>query len=154
MAHMRTQIFDAVKDLLAAIPDFSATGKVARGRISPIPSEDLPALTLTWADDDERASIRPFATAAGADGYDRSLPLSVIVHLGDADPETRFDAIAVQVEAAMAAGIELDGKVIELTLASSRFFVDPRTGLPLAAGRLVYTADYKTPAANPEVSAI
>ena len=154
MTHLRTQIFDAVKVILAAIPGFSAEGKVARGRTSPIPSEDLPALTLTWADDDEQAEIRPFATAAGADGYDRTLPLSVIVHLGDADPETKFDEIAVKVETAMAAGIELGGKVVELTLASSRFFVDPRTGLPLAAGRLVYVAAYKTPAANPEISAI
>jgi len=31
-AHLRSQIFDAVKALLVAIPEFSGAGKVARGR--------------------------------------------------------------------------------------------------------------------------
>ena len=154
MAHLRSQIFDAVKALLVAIPDFSATGKVERGRVSPIRQEDLPAITLTWADADERATVRPFSTAAGEDGYDRNLPISVIVHLRDDDPDTTFDAIAVQVEAAMASGITLGGKAIEMLLASSRLFTDPQTGTPLGAGRLVYTVDYKTPAANPEITAL
>lgn len=154
MAHLRSQIFDAVKALLVAIPDFAAAGKVARGRTGPVAQEDLPALTLTWADDDERATIRPFSTADGADGYDRSLPISIVAHLRAEDPEADFDAIAVQVETAMAGGITLGGKVIEIVLTSTRFFTDPQTGLPLAAGRFVYTADYKTPAADPEAPAL
>ncbi|MGJ8570429.1 MAG: hypothetical protein ACSHXI_07000 [Hoeflea sp.] len=154
MAHMRARLFDAVKALLAAIPEFSGAGKVARGRTAPLRAEDLPAITLTWSDNDERAASRPFATADGAHGYDRDLPLSIIVHLRDTDPETEFDRIAVLIEVAMSGGDTLGDLAIESLLTSTRFYVDPQTGLALGAGRLVYTVSYKTPAADPSISAI
>lgn len=154
MPHLRTQLFDAVRARLAAIAEFSGDGKVARGRTAPVRAEKLPAITLTWADADERAQARPFSTAAGALGYDRELPVSIIVHLRDADPEPEFDRIAVLIEAAMATDVTLGGAVIEALLVSSRFFVDPQTGLPLGAGRLVYAVSYKTPAADPESPAL
>lgn len=154
MAHLRSAIFDAVKARLAAIPDFSADGKVERGRIGPIRAEALPAITLTWADDDERAEVRPFATAGGADGYDRDLPISVIVHLRSTDPETAFDDIAVEIEKALAADVTLGGAAVEMLLQSTRLFVDQQTGLPLGAGRLVYRTHYKSVAADPETAAL
>lgn len=154
MAHMRAQIFDAVKTLLATIPEFSVAGKVARGRTAPIRAEALPAITLTWADNDERAASRPFSTAAGEPGYDRDLPLSIIVHLRDAEPDTEFDRIAALIEAKMASDITLGGHAIEVLLASTRFYVDPQTGLPLSVGRLVYQVAYKTPAADPTINAL
>jgi hypothetical protein len=154
MAHMRARLFDAVKALLAAIPEFSAAGKVARGRTAPLRAEDLPAITLTWADNDERATSRPFATVDGAHGYDRDLPLSIIVHLRDSDPEPEFDRIAVLIEVALAGDVTLGGLAIEALLTSTRFYVDPQTGLALGAGRLVYAVSYKTPAADPSSSAI
>lgn len=154
MSHIRAQIFDAVKTLLGAIPEFSGAGKVARGRTGPVRAEALPAVTLSWADNDERAEARPFSTADGALGYDRTLPLSVIVHLRDEDPDTEFDRIASLIESRMASDVTLGGLVIEVLLTSSRLFVDPQTGLALGAGRLVYTVSFKTPAADPTVSAL
>ena len=153
MAHLRSAIFAAVKAELAAIPAFSGAGKVARGRTRAIPEELLPAITLTWADDDERATIRPCAGADGSDGYDRDLPISVIVHLRDADPEEEFDRICELVEPRMAGIIKVGGLAIEMTLASTRFFVQRETGLPLMAGRLVYRTSYKT-LADPALSAL
>lgn len=154
MAHLRSAIFVAFKDRLALIDEFSADGKVARGRVRAIPQEMLPALTLSWADDDERTTLRPCAGAEGADGYDRDLPVSIIVHLRDADPEEEFDRICVLIETAMADVLTLDGVTIEALLASTRFFVDRNTGLPLMAGRLVYRVAYKTLAADPTTSAM
>ncbi|WEZ84579.1 hypothetical protein P6U16_08395 [Rhizobium sp. 32-5/1] len=154
MAHLRSQIFAAVRVKLATIPEFSGAGKVARGRTDRIPVELLPALTLTWADRPEPASVRPSATAAGGDGYDRNLPLSIIVHLRDDDPEEEFDRIAVPVEAAMADLIEMPGLAVECLLQSSQFFVGRDTGISLLAGSIVYQVAYKTVAANPEISAL
>lgn len=154
MAHLRSQIFAVVKAKLATIPEFSGAGKVARGRTDRIPVEFLPALTLTWADRPEPASVRPSATDDGDDGYDRSLPLSIIAHLKDDDPEEEFDRISVLVETAMADLIEMPGLTIECLLQSAQFFVGRETGISLLAGSIVYQVAYKTVAANPQISAL
>lgn len=154
MAHLRSAIFEAVRSRLQAIGEFGGAGKVERGRTRAIPQELLPALSLTWADDDERATLRqgfaPDENAVLVNGYDRVLPISIIVHVRDADPEQEFDRICVLIEKALAADIVLPGLTIEVLLSSSRFFVDRTTGLPLMAGRLVYQCFYKAVADDPE----
>lgn len=151
--HLRSQAFAAVKARLSAIPEFSGALKVARGRAAAIPQELLPAITLTWAEANETATMRPCSGPNGEDGYDRQLPIAIIVHLRDEDPEEEFDRICVLVEAAMGGDIVLGGTVIEALLSSSRFFVNPQTGLALCVGALTYMASYKTVAADPETSA-
>lgn len=154
MTHLRAQLFDAVKAIVAAIPEFSGAGKVARGRDGPVRQESLPAITLTWFDDDERAEARPGSGLANQLGYTRDLRISIIVHLRDASAETEFDRIAELVETAMAGDVTLGGKAIEALLASSRLFVDQTTGVPLGAGRLVYAVSYKALAAAPGTPAL
>lgn len=154
MTHRRTQIADNRVAALAAIPEFSGEGKVARGRASSIPQERLPALTVTWGEAGESADRRAFAGPAGEDGYDRRLPLSVLVHLRDEDAENEFDRICELVEPVMEADVTLGGLAVELTLQSTRLYIDPRTGLPLGVGSLNYQVFYKTLAADPGVSAI
>lgn len=154
MTHRRTLVFDGLLALLRQIPDFAAAGKAERGRTDPIVQEALPALTLSWADDEETAAVRPQAAPDGADGYDRVLPVSVIVHLRDADPDTEFDRLAALIEAKLGANMTVGGVAIDVTLQSSRFFVDPQTGLPLCVGRLVYRVHYTTLAADPGAAGI
>jgi hypothetical protein len=154
MAHLRSQTFDAYTSRLSAIPMFSAAGKVKWGRAASIPQELLPALTLTWAEASEVATIRPSAGPNGEDGYDRALPLSIIVHLRDNQPEREFDDICTLVEGVMGANIVLAGMTIEALLQSTRFFVDPKTGLALCVGSLTYGVSYKTLAADPTIPAI
>ena len=154
MAHLRTQIFDAVKARLVAIPTFAEPEKVVRGRKGAIRQEKLPALTLTWSDSSEPASVRPSSGPNGEDGYDRSLPLSIVVHLRDDDPELEFDEICVEVEAAMGSAIQLDGLVIEALLESERHFVNNQTGTSLCAGSINYRIAYKTLAADPQQAAL
>ncbi|SDA39408.1 hypothetical protein [Sinorhizobium sp. NFACC03] len=154
MAHLRTQIFDAVKARLVAIPRFSDPDKVVRGRKGAIKQEALPALTLTWSDSNEIADLRPFSGPNGEDGYDRRLPLSIVVHLRDDDPELEFDDICVEVESAMGAAIKLDGLVIEALLENERHYVNSQTGTSLCAGSINYRIAYKTLAADPQQTAL
>lgn len=158
MTHLRSQIFEAIKAILAAIPEFSGEGKVARTRIAPIRQEALPAITLSWADADERAEVRAISDAESARGYRlgyrRDLPVSIILHLRSDTPDEEFDRIASLIEAAMAADETLGGLAIEALLTSTRFFVNTETGLPLGAARLVYTVSYKTLATDPSQHAL
>lgn len=154
MSHLRSRIFDFYRDRLAAIPGFEADGKVKRGRSGPIPQETLPALTLSWADSDERATIRAFAGPLGEDGYDRDLPLSVIVHLRDDDPEVNFDELCVAIEAAMGTAVKADGLNIETVLMSTRLYVNHQTGMSLCVGSLTYSVSYKTLGSDPTIAAI
>lgn len=152
--HRRALIFNRVVENLSAIPEFSGTGKVKRGRNSAIPQELLPALTPTWAEGNETTTVRPCADPFGKDGYDRVLPLSVIVHLRDADADEEFDRISVLVEKAMGSDMLLSGLAVEVLQISSRLYIDPRTGLPLGAGSINYQVFYKTVANNPETAAL
>lgn len=147
--HLRRQLFDRVKQLLVAIDGFDTPGKVARGRTSPVRQETLPAITLTWADNDESLERRQTVVLAEiADGYDRSLDISIILHLRDTDPETAFDDHCLAIEHAMAADPTLNDLAVDCTLVSQRLFVDNKTGISLACGRLVYRIQYLTASAN------
>lgn len=154
MPHLRSQIFAAVIARLSAIPEFSGVDRVKRGRKGAIPQEKLPALTVTWADGSETLMVRPSSGPAGEDGYDRSLPLSIVMHLRDDEPEEEFDRLCVLVETAMASDITLGGLAIEALLQSEQYFVNPQTGISLLAGSLNYQIAYKTLAANPEQAAL
>ncbi|WP_245511098.1 hypothetical protein [Martelella mediterranea] len=145
---MRTKIFDAIIARLAAIPEFAGDGKVKRARTSALRESQLPALTVTWAEHQETADIRPCSGPNGEDGYDRRLPIDVIAHFQTEEPDIEFDRIAVLVEAALGSAIKLDGLVIELTLSESRSFIDRSTGMALGVGALTFVADYTTVAAD------
>lgn len=153
MAHLRTQIFNAIRAALIANPEFSDAGKVERGRDGSIPQELLPALTLTWSEADEGATIRPCSGPNGEDGYDRELPVTIVVHMRDDNPEEEFDRLCVLIEGAMGATIKLGGLAVEATLVSSRHFVNDQTGVSLGVGRLAYRVHYKTVAADPQTVA-
>lgn len=154
MTHVRSLIVAAVKSSIALIPDFQGPGKCERGRSASVPQEMLPAVTLAWGEAGESSSRRAMAGAGGEDGYDRSLALSVVVHLRDETAEEEFDRLAASIETAMEADVTLGGLAVDLELQSSRLFVDPRTGIPLGAGSLTYRITYKTLAADPGVLAL
>jgi hypothetical protein len=154
MAHRRSQIVAAVAASLAAIPEFSYPRKVARGRFAAVPQELLPAITLSWGEAGENSSRRPSSGPNGEDGYDRSLALSVIVHLRDADAEEEFDRISALIEARMEQDVTIGGRAVDLELQTTRLFVDPRTGLPLGAGNLTYQVRFKTIAIDPSAAAL
>lgn len=153
MAHPRKLIFDRIVQTLSALEGFEDDGKVKRGRNAAVPQELLPALTPTWAEGSETTTLRPCSGPAGEDGYDRVLPISIVVHLRADDADDEFDRIAVLIERAMGSDIKLGGLVIEVLQTSSRMFIDPRTGLSLGAGVINYQVFYKTVAKDPELAA-
>ncbi|MEP2977962.1 MAG: hypothetical protein ABJO86_00665 [Lentilitoribacter sp.] len=156
MAHTRKTILDALKDRLATLAGFADDGKVSRARTSAINKEDLPALTVSWADDDEVSRLRPSSVIEGNElthGYERTIPVSIVVHVADNEPEDAFDAIAELIEIELKEFGFLGEAVTDFHLISTRFYVDPTTGLSLGAGRLIYLLDYKT-AADPSKPAI
>lgn len=154
MAHLRTQIFDAIISRLAAIPEFSAPEKIRRSRKEAIKQELLPALTVTWAEGAELANLRPCSGPNGEDGYDRILPISIVVHLRDDDPEVEFDRFCVLIETVMGSLGRLGGLVIEALLETQRYYVNPQTGISLLAGTLNYRIYYKALAADPQQTAL
>jgi len=154
MTHRRSVVATEVVTRLSSIPDFAGAGKCARGRAAAVPLELLPALTVTWGEAGEISTRRPMSGPNGEDGYDRTLPLSVVVHLRVNDPEGEFDRICSLIEAKMEADVSLDGITIDLDLQSTRLFVDPRTGIPMSVGSLLYSIRYKTLATDPSISAL
>lgn len=144
MAHLRSQIFDKIVTSLREISEFSAAGKVERTRRSVVPDHALPAITVTWADDDEQSGFRPFSNTDGGVGYDRSIPVSIIVHMQSGGMDVDFDVYAEEIEKRMAADATLSGLAVEVELISSRYFVDRQTGVPMHAGRLIYRVHYKS----------
>lgn len=151
--HFRSRILADIVARLAAIPGFSEPGKVRRGRNGPIPQESLPALTPTWAEGSETTTIRPCAGPNGEDGYDRVLPVSIIVHLRDDDADEEFDRLALLIETAMGEAMTLGGLVVQVLQTSSRLYIDPRTGLSLGAGAINFDVYYKTVAHDPATAA-
>ena len=153
MAHRRSLIFARVVQLLKAIEGFEGDGKVVRGRNAAVPQELLPALTPTWAEGNETTTLRPCSGPSGEDGYDRVLPISIVVHLRTDDADEEFDRIALSIEKTLGSNSNLDGLVVEVLQTSSRLFIDPRTGLSLGAGSINFQVFYKTVANNPEIAA-
>ena len=154
MVHRRTAVATEFVSRLSDIPEFATPGKCARGRNSAIVQELLPALTVTWGEAGESTARRAMAGPSGEDGYDRTLPLSVIVHLRDNDTEDEFDRIAGLVEARIEADVTFGGLIVDLELQSSRLFVNPQTGIPMGVGSLLYQVQYKTLAADPGAPAL
>lgn len=152
--HYRTRILQEIETRLRDIDGFASAGKVERWRTKDIPEERLPALTVTWADADERAISRPGAGPDNSLAYYRELPVSIVVHLRASNPDDIFDETALAIEAILADDETLGGLVIDTLLTSSRLYVDPQTGLPLGAGRLVYMVTYSSVAANPALKAL
>ncbi|MGV0817123.1 hypothetical protein [Martelella sp. AMO21009] len=154
MAHYRTRIFNAITARLSSIPDFSGVGHVSRARTAALTVKQLPAITATWSERQETVTMRPCADLNGEDGYDRRLPIDLIVHFQHRDPDVEFDRLAVLIEKALGAAIKLDGLVIELTLSECRHYIDRATGISMGVGALTYIADYKTVASDPEAAAL
>lgn len=154
MAHYRTRIFNAVLSRLSTISGFESAGKVSRGRGAAIPERLLPAITATWSERQETVTVRPCADLNGEDGYDRRLPIDLIMHFQHRDPDVEFDRLAVLIEKALGSAIKLDGLVIELTLSECRHYIDRTTGISMGVGALTYIADYKTVASDPETAAL
>ncbi|NDV20827.1 hypothetical protein GO013_15560 [Pseudodesulfovibrio sp. JC047] len=144
MAHVRTQVRDALKDRLSGLP--TTSGNVFKSRGYPITSEKFPALLIY--NGPEASEPVDFD-----DAKDREF--DVIVEAGAFAPEDQvddmLDQIAVEVENAIEADQTLGGLAKSTTLTGSEPDVSIDGEMPFGVLALTFTVNYMTEA-DPEQS--
>lgn len=146
MAHVRRQIREAVKTRLAGRTPAGAN--VFENRLLRIPEGKLPAITIGTAD--ERSERSQWDECGHV--LARTVEVVVELHVQHSEAEDRLDAIAVDVERALAEDETLGGLVQELQLVRTTDAYTA-TGERLAGvKRLFFEATYQTAAADPETA--
>lgn len=142
MPHVRKIIRDAVVSRLTGL---SATGaRVYPTRTYPVDVDSLPALCVYTLS--EESSVDSLGTNRG---LSRRLDLIVeAVARVNATLDDTLDAIALEIETAIAADPTLGGLAKDCTLASTRIAVRGEAEKETGAAVLTYSVTYRTPAVN------
>ena len=142
--HQRRRIRESVKGLLTGAT--SAGASVFTGRTVPLADIDQAILVFARDEQAQRGTM-------GRSGrqLDRVLQLHVEgrVALASTDPEDTLDAMAADIERAMAGNETLDGMARDSHLASTE--LDARASSDMREGivRLTYVVEYSTPDNDP-----
>lgn len=147
MAHMRTQIREAVATALTGL---STTGaNVYQSRVYAIDSNDLPALRIyTESETSETHSV------TGPRPLLRTLQIIVEgVARATADVDDVIDQIAAEVEAAIG-GSNLSGLVYDLILTGTELTLSREAEQPTGMVRMTWMTQYRTLENDAETSAI
>lgn len=143
MAHVREQIRNNVATALGAL----AGGRVYTSRVYPI--DVLPAIGVFA--NSESSTEDP---TLGIPRLNRQVDLTVeIAAEAVADVDDVVDALAADVEAAIAANPTLSGVAVETPLIATTITLDGGDAeLPLAFARLTFRVWYRTTTADPETA--
>jgi hypothetical protein len=139
MAHVRKQIRDKVASILK-----SNVGLVKRRvyttRVHPLNDTNLPAISVyTGTETSQRMNL-------GVTDVIRELALEVDVYVRETSKfDDDVDAIAVQVEEAMAGNFTLDGLAKFVVLTSTQIQFDGDADQILGVAKLTYSVQYVTP---------
>lgn len=139
MAHVRKQIRDKVASLLK-----SNVGLVKRRvyttRVHPLNDTNLPAISVyTGSETSQRMNL-------GVTDVIRQLALEIDVYVRETSKfDDDVDAIAVQVEEAMAGNFTLDGLAKFVVLTSTQIQFDGDADQILGVAKLTYSVEYVTP---------
>jgi hypothetical protein len=139
MAHVRKQIRDKVASILK-----SNVGLVKRRvyttRVHPLNDTNLPAISVyTGTETSQRMNL-------GVTDVIRELALEVDVYVRETSKfDDDVDAIAVQVEEAMAGNFTLDGLAKFVVLTSTQIQFDGDADQILGVAKLTYSVEYVTP---------
>jgi hypothetical protein len=145
MAHMRTQIRDALVTLLTGL---STTGNnVFKSRVEQIPDSKLPALNIVTNNEDVAL------TTVGTKVYEKNLTVAIFVKCKATDDvDEVIDQVMLEVEPVLAANPTLGGLITDITLtaadAETRLEAEKETG----QGVLAYIANYYVNATTPDAS--
>lgn len=139
MAHVRKQIRDKVATLLA-----SNVGLVKRRvyttRVHPLNDSNLPAISV-YTGSETSARLN-----AGVTDMIRELSLEIDCYVKETSSfDDDVDAIAVQVEEAMAGNFTLDGLAKFTVLTSTQIQFDGDADQILGIAKLTYSVRYVTP---------
>ena len=139
MAHVRKQIRDKVASILK-----SNVGLVKRRvyttRVHPLNDTNLPAISVyTGSETSQRMNL-------GVTDVIRQLALEIDVYVRETSKfDDDVDAIAVQVEEAMADNFTLDGLAKFVVLTSTQIQFDGDADQILGVAKLTYSVEYVTP---------
>ena len=139
MAHVRKQIRDKVASILK-----SNVGLVKRRvyttRVHPLNDTNLPAISVyTGSETSQRMNL-------GVTDVIRQLALEIDVYVRETSKfDDDVDAIAVQVEEAMADNFTLDGLAKFVVLTSTQIQFDGDADQILGVAKLTYSVQYVTP---------
>lgn len=145
MAHVRTQIRGAIRDLLVGLPQIA--GRVHLSRVYAV--DLLPALSI-YSDADEVLSDEG---VLGADKLDQLRSMSLRIEIRDrasSDLDDNLDSIAALIESAMATDVTLGGLAEWLTLEATSFEFDGDSEAPSGVATLTYAITYRVSATDPE----
>ena len=139
MAHVRKQIRDKVADLLKANVSL-VKRRVYTTRVHPLNDTNLPAISVyTGTETSQRLQ-------AGVTDMIRELSLEIDCYVRETSSfDDDVDAIAVQVEEAMATKFTLDGLAKFTVLTSTQIQFDGEADQILGVAKLTYSVQYVTP---------
>lgn len=139
MAHVRKQIRDKVADLLKANVSL-VKRRVFTTRVHPLNDTNLPAISVyTGTETSQRLQ-------GGVTDMIRELSLEIDCYVRETSSfDDDVDAIAVQVEEAMATKFTLDGLAKFTVLTSTQIQFDGDADQILGVAKLTYSVQYVTP---------
>ena len=146
MSHVRTQIRDAVANVLNRLPE---TGfNVFKGRYFSIQAPKLPALLVYTTNEDAELSIM-----GSSRGSDRVLTLVIEAYAKSSGVvEDALDKIAVEVEEAMAADYTLGGLTRDVRYTGYELDANADPEQTVAVIRLTYDIKYRVSAGDVETA--
>lgn len=138
--HERREIRDAiVAQLIAAGASFGS--RVFPTRIPPLRTAELPAVCVYT--DDEQVDRATWSTAPRELGRTVNVAIEGWVRVTE-DIEDVFDALALEVETAMDADLNLDETAFDSGLVSTEIGISMQGDRPMGAIRLLYAVTYHT----------
>lgn len=138
MAHVRQQIRDAVATTLTSAVTL-VSSRVYTTRVHPLNEANLPAISVyTGSESSERYNV-------GVTDINRTLSLEIDIYVRETGSfDDDVDAIAVQVEEAMAGDFTIGGLVKSSVLISTAIQFDGEADQILGVAKLTYQVRYVT----------
>lgn len=142
--HLHKQIRDA---LVTALTGLATTGaRVYANRLRPMQDTDLPGLRI-YLDDEEAEGL----LIHSPEMYDRKLTLVVEgVAKATAALDDTLDQISKEVEIALATGLTVAGRSLEVFYTGMQF-TDEQLDKPVAVKRMTFTLTFTAMADTPDV---
>lgn len=138
MAHVRKQI----RDRIASVVSTAATlvsGRVYTTRVYPLTEANLPAITVYTGT--ETSNLQTM----GVKTINRDLQIAVDIYVrASATTDDDVDAIAVQVEEAIANDFSVNGLAKSAVLSSTDIDFSGETEQPIGIARLTFSVSYIT----------
>lgn len=139
MAHVRQQIRDAVATTLTSAVTL-VSGRIYTTRVHPLNEALLPAISVyTGSETSERYNV-------GVTDINRELSLEIDIYVRESSTfDDDADAIAVEVEEALAGDFTIGGLAKSMVLTSTAIQFDGEADQILGVAKLTYQVRYVTP---------